>query len=203
MEEGCPSPTTRMWYLSGIPPINTVKCDGCYTWLSRMHCCCKWTYGSFRWINPLHYKCLPEMYPWEPSRASQVITICTARIEMNLNLYCWLCTVVANVWLKLLWLRDCSTEVPRDTDLGVEGAPWVAEVLSITQDEARQDLLFLNALQPQLQVLTWPSIVCLHIIWQEAQHLHHMLHEERRQVEKQNLHILNSWCFRLNINIQC
>lgn len=99
MEEGCPSPTTRMWYLSGIQPINTVKCDGCYTWLSRMHCCFKWTYGSFRWINPLHYKCLPEMYPWEPSRASQVITICTARIEMNLNLYCWLCSCVQ--WLLM------------------------------------------------------------------------------------------------------
>lgn len=50
------------------------------------------------------------------------------------------------------------------TDLGVESAPRVAQVLSITQDEARQDLLLLNALQTQLEVLAWPSIVRLRFI---------------------------------------
>ena len=49
-------------------------------------------------------------------------------------------------------------------DLGVEGAPRVAEVLCVTQDEAGQDLLFLDALQPQLEVLARPGVVRLHVV---------------------------------------
>lgn len=51
----------------------------------------------------------------------------------------------------------------------------MAEVLSVTEDEAWQDLLLLYALQSQLQVLSRRSIVCLHIITQQAQHLHCVL----------------------------
>lgn len=50
------------------------------------------------------------------------------------------------------------------TDLGVEGAARVAEVLVVAQDEAGQDLLLLDALQPQLQVLAWTGVVRLHVV---------------------------------------
>lgn len=51
------------------------------------------------------------------------------------------------------------------TDLGVKSAPRVAEVLGVAQDEAGQDLLLLNALQPQLQVLAGAGVVRLHVVW--------------------------------------
>ena len=63
------------------------------------------------------------------------------------------------------------------TNLSIKGAAWMTEVLSVAQNKARKDLLLLNSLQPQFEVFTRPSIIRLHIIWQETQHLHHMLQE--------------------------
>ena len=59
--------------------------------------------------------------------------------------------------------------------LCVKGASSVTEVLSVAEEEAGQDLLLLNALQPQLQVLPGSSIICLHVVTQDAQHLHRVL----------------------------
>lgn len=48
--------------------------------------------------------------------------------------------------------------------LGVKGAPRVAEILAVAEDEAGEDLLLLNALESQLQVLSWSRVVRLHVV---------------------------------------
>lgn len=40
----------------------------------------------------------------------------------------------------------------------------MAEVLGVTQDEAGQDLLFLDALEPQFEVLAGTGVFRLHVI---------------------------------------
>lgn len=65
--------------------------------------------------------------------------------------------------------RDCGFH------LCVKGAAGVAQVVRAAENEARQDLLFLNALQPQLQIFPWTRIICLHVIAQQAQYLHCVL----------------------------
>ena len=51
----------------------------------------------------------------------------------------------------------------------------MAEVLSVAEDEAGQDLLLLDALQTQLEVLPGVGVVRLHVVAQQAQHLHRVL----------------------------
>lgn len=63
--------------------------------------------------------------------------------------------------MRVWHLARCGKQ---ETDLGVEGAPRVAEVLGVAQDEAGQDLLLLDALQPQLQVLARAGVVRLHVV---------------------------------------
>lgn len=64
------------------------------------------------------------------------------------------------------------------TDLGIEGTPSVAKVLSVAEDEAWQDLLLFNAFESQLQVLSWASIIGFNIVGEQTQHLHSVLHTD-------------------------
>lgn len=59
--------------------------------------------------------------------------------------------------------------------LRVEGASRVAEVLGRAEDEAGQDLLLLDALQPQFKVLSRTRVLRLHVVRKQAEHLHGVL----------------------------
>lgn len=62
--------------------------------------------------------------------------------------------------------------------LGIESAPRVAEVLAGAEDEAREDLLLLDTLEPQLQVLSWSCVVRLHVVREQSHNFHSLLHTE-------------------------
>ena len=63
----------------------------------------------------------------------------------------------------------------------------MAKVLCVAEDEAGQDLLLLNALQTQLEVLPGVGVVRLHIVAQQAQHLHCVLLRGQRSGYRGNL----------------
>ena len=71
--------------------------------------------------------------------------------------------------------RQNPVPLARRSYLGIEGASGVAEVLCVAEDEARQDLLLLDALQPQFEVLPGGGIVRLHVVTQQTEHLHGVL----------------------------
>lgn len=52
----------------------------------------------------------------------------------------------------------------------------MTEVLRSAQDEAGQDLFFLNAFKSKLQVLSGSCVVRLDVIRKQAQHFHGVLH---------------------------
>lgn len=73
------------------------------------------------------------------------------------------------------------------TYLRIEGAPGVAEVVGAAEDEAGQDLLLLDALQPQLQVLSGSGVVRLHVVAEQAQNLHRVLQPQGGEDEREPL----------------
>lgn len=85
----------------------------------------------------------------DPRQPYEAFTGRAARTEINLN---------------CCGSGTGGSELLRLTDLGVKGATRVAEVLGVTQDEAGQDLLFLDALEPQFEVLAGTGVFRLHVI---------------------------------------
>lgn len=56
----------------------------------------------------------------------------------------------------------------------------MAEVVGAAEDKTREDFFLLNALQPQLQILPGTRVLRLHVVAQQAQHLHCVLQHTQK-----------------------
>lgn len=104
-------------------------------------------------------------------------------IADHVNSCCARCLDACSIIVDVAFCCECCVDGPCNTsrastctNLRVKRAPWVAQVLCIAQNEAREDLLLLYAFQSQLEIFTWLCVVRLHVIREQTQHFHHMLH---------------------------